>query len=36
MTDPVYDNVLWRLRLHGFATPPFALLWVKQIGRAHV
>ncbi|MEW5773902.1 MAG: glycosyltransferase [Thermodesulfobacteriota bacterium] len=31
MTDPVYDHVLWRLRLHGFATPPFALLWVKLL-----
>lgn len=31
MTDPVYEQVLWRLRLHGFATPPFALLWVKLL-----
>ncbi len=31
MTDPVYEHVLWRLRLHGFATPPFALLWVKLL-----
>jgi GT2 family glycosyltransferase len=31
MTDPVYDHVLWRLRLHGLATPPFALLWMKML-----
>ena len=31
MSDPVYDHVLWRLRLHGLATPAFALLWVKLL-----